>query len=303
MKKLILTMSALALAAGSMAQDTYTFSQRTETYAEITDGTTVSPATHWEDFEKAVKLPFAFEYFNVPVDSVYIFDSWINFLPNSSNLLSPIGEDLTARGVNQSPVSYKLTGSGSDRILKIQWKNCGFFATDGNFPGNFANCQVWLYEDSYKIEIHYGAGAVDAGSMVDLNLSPTLIDYNGSRLVRVGKNPAAADVYYNQEPSEELDNYPASGTAYVFVPGFPTSVKAANGVTVNCYPNPVGDKFEVSADAAIKTIRVYNATGGLVMQEQADGQHKTLYSAGWPAGVYLVAIETETGTVVRKVIR
>ena len=52
-----------------------------------------------------------------------------------------------------SGMSYKLEGSGNNKILKMQWKNMKIRTGAAD---NFCNFQVWVYQANGILEIHYG---------------------------------------------------------------------------------------------------------------------------------------------------
>ncbi|MFK7771712.1 MAG: T9SS type A sorting domain-containing protein [Saprospiraceae bacterium] len=70
-------------------------------------------------------------------------------------------------------------------------------------------------------------------------------------------------------------------------------------------PNPFFDFFVISSDAtSIKSIHLYNLLGELVSTQQGLNMNKVTYSTvGLDDGIYFVAIETEEGIVIRKLIK
>ena len=71
------------------------------------------------------------------------------FLPMSSNEGDPGGI---------SDISYSLTGTTGSRICMIQVNNAGFFGEiyANDTSKSFINFQLWLYEGTNDIEIHFG---------------------------------------------------------------------------------------------------------------------------------------------------
>jgi hypothetical protein len=78
----------------------------------------------------------------------------------------PFEADLIDRGeltgISQSPISYKMEGNAGSRILKIEWKNAGFVGEIGELGtlNDYVNFQVWLFEGSNDVEMHYGPNMV-----------------------------------------------------------------------------------------------------------------------------------------------
>lgn len=115
---------------------------------------------NWEDEVFTLPIDFTFEYLGQSFDKLYIQDGQISF--DNENLLIPFGKtDLEDKGIGTlkslSPISYQYEMVKAQTILKIEFKNVGFY--NGN-KTDFANFQVWLYEGSNMIEFHYGASEV-----------------------------------------------------------------------------------------------------------------------------------------------
>jgi len=59
---------------------------------------------------------------------------------------------------SESPIDYEITGSQGTHILKIQWQNAGIRGVEGeDDPDDFVNFQMWVYEGTDKVEVHYGS--------------------------------------------------------------------------------------------------------------------------------------------------
>ncbi|MDX5320097.1 MAG: hypothetical protein LPK45_03410, partial [Bacteroidota bacterium] len=164
MKKHYLIMLGILASMGALAQDNYSFTTRTENYTEMTSGTVISDSD-WDDFEVRMAMPFAFKYFGESVDSITIADDGLYFTTEFDDYLSPHGQDAVARGADMSPVSYRIDGTGSNRILKVQWPNITFVDTKDGFVGDFVNYQVWMYEGTNVIEFHIGSSFVSEGAL------------------------------------------------------------------------------------------------------------------------------------------
>lgn len=75
--------------------------------------------------------------------------------------------------------------------------------------------------------------------------------------------------------------------------------------SVKIYPNPVGDKLYIAANAEVVEIAIYNITGVLVGQQTKDNGQQTLTIdfANFNSGVYFVKVFTETGNVVKRIVK
>lgn len=74
------------------------------------------------------------------------------------------------------------------------------------------------------------------------------------------------------------------------------------GITV--YPNPTTDLLQVHSTNLIESVRIFDATGMLVISEQVDATHAQLDVSNLPAGIYAVAIMagTDNRMITRKIM-
>ena len=67
-------------------------------------------------------------------------------------------------------------------------------------------------------------------------------------------------------------------------------------------PNPAADAVTVSSELGLHQIDILNARGILVYSGSARGSRSTINLQGWPAGQYLVSIETTRGKTVKRLV-
>jgi hypothetical protein len=60
-----------------------------------------------------------------------------------------------------SKISYMVDGTGTQKILKVQWKN---FKIRSGPADNFINVQIWLYQQSGVIDFRYGPRSANNAS-------------------------------------------------------------------------------------------------------------------------------------------
>ena len=73
----------------------------------------------------------------------------------SAPLIAPMaGDNSAGLAGDLDPISYVVTGTAPNRILKIQWKN---FNIQYSSTATGGNMQVWLYETTGNIDMIYGA--------------------------------------------------------------------------------------------------------------------------------------------------
>lgn len=299
-KRLLFTLSLLAV-LGASAQNEYAFSQRTSNYVEMTGATVVSPST-WGEFTTGVALPFTFKYFDEDVDSIFITEGGIFFDADGDDFLSPHSELAQGRGDGQSPVTYRIDGTGTNRILKVQWPNITFTTNAVAYPNDFVNYQVWFYETSHVIEFHYGSSFVTEEALPTLTLVASMMSIDGNHSISVGGDPSAAVPSYEFATFDALDRNPSVNTIFVFTPGFPNSVKAAMGqVSLNIYPNPAGANLTISSNAVLQHVGVLTMSGQQVYSfPVTTGTEAQVNTAALPSGIYFLEIVTAEGVVTRK---
>jgi hypothetical protein len=168
MKKLLLIICAfLALNANAQYKN-YKDSTYTMPFNLLSSPVSVNNGAWWDDTDLVVNLGFYFRFFKDSVNQVTVSGSgaMVSTTPDPFNkpffnAIIAHGSDLqdkdTSGNGSFSPISYLMTGTAPNRIGKIEWKNAGFYNPIDN--GNLADSidfQLWLYETSDIIEVHYG---------------------------------------------------------------------------------------------------------------------------------------------------
>lgn len=201
----------------------YSLGYQQASYTALPSPVSITQGNDWHNRNYSIPIGFRFDFLGAGFDSVsirtngfFVFDDKPNFAIVSFNELVPKKEAST--GIYSS-INYKLEGTTGNRILKIEYNNCGFHT---DLPGHFFNYQVWLYEAGNKIEFHIGANTYSA---VENEFSPLLglINMNqdtNDKAFLIGGNPSspegvlingAADLIY-------LNSVPAEGTVYILQP-------------------------------------------------------------------------------------
>ena len=74
------------------------------------------------------------------------------------------------------------------------------------------------------------------------------------------------------------------------------------GTMVQCHPNPVRDRLTIRCEKeAIQGVTLFNALGETVRILPPCGTETVLQTTGLPRGLYLLKVETATGTAIRKI--
>lgn len=77
------------------------------------------------------------------------------------------------------------------------------------------------------------------------------------------------------------------------------------GHEVNCkiYPNPANDYITISSSLSIKTVRIYNLASQIVRIIEVNSVSKLLNVNELHSGIYMLLIETERGSLVKKLVK
>ena len=67
-------------------------------------------------------------------------------------------------------------------------------------------------------------------------------------------------------------------------------------------PNPASDRVTVMSELGLHRIEVYNARGILVYSEPVGYSQATIDLRGWPAGQYMMSIETRQGKTTKRLV-
>ena len=87
---------------------------------------------------------------------------------------------------------------------------------------------------------------------------------------------------------------------YLHVYYSPTDVDENNQLNVSLFPNPADQSFNVEAEGMTQ-VRVCNVLGQVMMEKMVDGNTLTINTSDWTEGLYVVTIQSQNGTVVRRI--
>ena len=313
----------------------YNFSVSTGSYSDLTGSTSLNNGITWDDPQFNIPIGFNFQYFNTTMNQIFVEDwglggeltsdtSETGILP----LLIPYGADIIDRGSDTinfigqagslSPLSYKLEGNIGSRILKIEWKNVGFYSDidDDNISTDFTNFQLWLYEGTNDIEIHFGPNSItqpnlafddETGSYV--GLFPEY-DFDNDSLISNGivlsgnpssPNALSVDSIY----ANFLNGVIPNGVIYKFTnTAVGISEFTGNFVDVSIYPNPSDGFINFSSDKmelSIKSISVLNTSGQTV--KGFNYTSNAIDISDLNSGIYFVQIKTKSGISTKRLIK
>jgi len=297
MKKI--TFVALLLTCFNAVAQNYTFLKTTATYSDLANPISLSNGEVWDDPEYEITLPFSFTINNVATNSLLVYDSYISFDTDDelAHIASPIGNDLIDRGdgtdVSLSPISYRIDGNPGNRIVKIEFKNCGSF--DDFSLSMFVNFQIWLYETTNVIEYRYGASSVtspedfysgETGGIAAVVILDDLFEEVFSE----------DSVFLEGSPSNPtttnqlafLNGTPSNGTVYRFTPATLSNDNFnLNDFTI--YPNPTNNVLNIAIQTLGLNYSIQDMTGKTVQNGILNQQ--VIDVNGLQKGMYLINIE------------
>lgn len=302
----------------------YSFSKTTGNYQDLTGSTSLNNNQAWDDPDYIVPMDFPFTMFGKRIDSLS-FDfslggSLLGYCGSDSlyqSALFPFEVDLIdlgyfgAAGTSQSPLSYKVeqgAGTGS-RILKIEWKNAGSY--DDTTYTDYVNFQLWIYEGTDDIEIHYGPSSIavdtlffygESGPLVGaLQMNPLNFDLaNINLLAGTATSPSLTDSI------AFVEGAPANGTIYKFTNLVASMERPMEQQILHSYPNPVSGTLTVEWEAQdIALVTLYNAMGQQVAEEKIapSSRKHPLNLSGLTPGLYHLHLQTALGHLTQTIIK
>jgi hypothetical protein len=241
--------------------NSYAFSSGTGASLDPMTGATTAIGSNGDDTPSGVlPIGFTFNFNGVNFTDFSVSpDGWIrmgNVAPTSQFTNSVTSTtnipkiyaywDDVATGTNGG-VSYRVTGSAPNRILKVQW----FVTVPYNFSGAAnSTFQVWMYETTNVVEFRYGAMGITGLESASGGLTGGATNFQS---ITFSSNTASTSTANNTNI-----NPPASGTIYTFTPPSVTySWLPATFLSSTSILNPV------ATAATATTTYTFTATNGV----------------------------------------
>ena len=292
----------------------YFFSKTTGTYVDLTGAISINNSQLWDDPEYVIPIGFNFDLYDITIDSLYfgiglggLVSSKIDTNYEAEYLINPFETDLIDRGdisgTSQSPISYKVEGLPGNRILKVEWKNAGFYDEDDSLGtlNDYINFQLWIYEGTHDIEMHFGSNMITNPTINyfgETGASIGLLDNdlnNAYLLSDIPSNPILVDTL------SFLNGTPSDGTIYKFSKNT-VGIEANNSTiyAVKVYPNPLQTEAIFQTQKILKDaiLTIYNSNGQVVKQiANISGKEVTIHRANLLSGLYFIRL-TENNKVI-----
>lgn len=291
----------LALAFAATAQG-YTFTKTQATYADLSSDISLTQGQVWDDPDFKIPTGFIFPFWgNKMLDSILVLDFGVFTNMDEDTIIAMTGADLIDRGydsgISQSSISYKLDGNPGARILKVQWKNVGFYGeyNDLNTTNWYANYQLWLHQDG-TFEMRFGPVMIgDSSIAFDGDPGPIVgYGYEMDAWFLTG-NPASPILsHFTLSNYGTLNGVPADGTLYRFTPGT-IGITEHLPATMKFMNDEAGTSI-VATEAV--NINLMNIAGQSIIVKKLQGGESLQVPVGsLPAGIYLLKSTTIQGAV------
>lgn len=315
MKKFLFTLLLFSgyVTAHAQTSNYYLFKKETQAYAELTADTTVAPANFGTGDMWAFTLvgeQYSFFGKNYAMDDTKRLISFSNSghmrIDDDSTLIIIDGLFYYMDSIDQnSKLSYKIDGSGNNKILKVQWKN---LKVQSGPAGNFVNFQIWIHQATGIFEIRYGTSSVNNQSGYTNQTGPNI----GMFYSRTDFTKIFEKIWITGEPAnykiDSARNYtfngslgvPADGTVYRFVP----KTVAVNihtipkNTDVLVYPNPAVHNINISMkpDNAPVSIEMTDVSGKVIFTQTKNAATGKLNinTEGLTPGMYQLTIKSSS---------
>ncbi len=338
MKKTICAFSVIAALllhcnANAQFQFAYTLSTSTQAYVPLTNGFSLNQNHVWRgDTANYVVSPG----FNFKLDTI---DCSFAFFSGANTFTSDLGQNLFSgfnatetnimdRGADSgrslSPVRSEVDGVAGQRILKFEAYNAGFVREYNNLHTltDSVCLQIWLYEGSNVVELHYGPSRVRNTQLYFAYGGGPLVYY----LQDVTQNPKENGPIYvlaglptNPLPEQNaivnnslahivvpLHSWPADSTVYRFTPNKLATPDVKNEAAVKVYPTFCHDELTITVPS-INTTYTYNivAINGTTTTVRGDLKNgkNTIDISALAQGMYLAEVQNGSTKCMQKFIK
>jgi hypothetical protein len=301
MKKQYFSVLFLSLfAAELLAQRSYSFVATTGTYAELNQAKRISFALldSQSGFYRLDELKgetFTWYRTNFKIDTIKTFHiqpyANVRFDNDTALIIVDAGFTYLDSIDNTSSVSYTIEGSSGDKVIKTQWKNLKIRVGQSS---NFVNMQIWVYQKTGIVEIHYGPSSSNnqtgfnktSGPQVGMFFSRDNFTKCYEKLWVTGAPDALKLDSVNNYTFNAMSGVPVNGTVFRFLPRFATAgivdSKPSHGA-LRAYPNPlIGDQLFLEKTG---NYALFNTAGAIVLEARDTDR---LHLQGLKAGVYLL---------------
>lgn len=328
----LLALSMLFVTKMSAQIGGYWFNVSGGTYTELGSPTVVSASTPWDSTANfTIPIGFSFSVESYTTNNVYLhgvnsfcIDTFTHPILNGFQLLNAALIDRGA-GSSNSPISYELTGTSGSRILKVQIKNAGFIQELINHSSlnDYVNMQLWLYEGSNVVEIHFGASSIHhAAEYFAYSFGNPMIGHSrrknmtgdGTLYTVNGVGTSASDLLMNDSATfssfgvtylpQGILGFPPDGTIFKFSP-LKTNVPLVNVKDAHIYPTACKSGIYVDYNSSENTTFEVISVRGIPTTMKGNLQNGSNYIdlSKIAAGTYVLRLQNSTGSYTQKFVK
>ncbi|HBE12212.1 MAG TPA: hypothetical protein DCY76_07245, partial [Flavobacteriales bacterium] len=176
MNKPLLLIAALACFATAHSQFPYSATVLNEYYLPLDNPTSLGIEVGWDDPEVQIPLDFSIDLDGNNSGGILMLGGTGEMLMNTTengllNILWPISLDVMDIGAVEaeefSSIQYQVTGESPNRILKVEWDECGLYDEISGLGTTTARLsfQTWIYESGGIIEYRFGSNTIPSDSL------------------------------------------------------------------------------------------------------------------------------------------
>ena len=318
MKKSLLFAAALACLASAYSQFPYSATVLNEYYVPLDNPTSLGIEVGWDDPEVQIPLDFSIDLDGNNSGGILMLGGTGEMLMNTTengllNILWPISLDVMDIGAVEaeefSSIQYQVTGDSPNRILKVEWDECGLYDEISDLGTTTArlNFQTWIYESGDIIEFRFGPNTLNVDSLpIDFLSSGVILGfdydyYTGTLYTASGDADApdwtlTDDFYQWYYSGTNLSGVPVEGTVYRFGPAVNVAEVETPAQSFFTYPNPTHGAAWIQNGPEAAEFRVFDLTGRNIHTFfLSAGAQAQLPSEAWAAGTFTIRSLTPSG--------
>ncbi len=311
-KQLHILCFAVFINASLALSQNYSFTQFDSPYSNLTSPTVISSPNWYMDAVYTLQLPFTFNYYGTNFNTIYAKGGFDGFTYDGNGSFGDYEiatfdnsmVDLTGNAT----ISYVLSGVSPNRILKIQTLNATFDNGQANV-NDYANVQLWLFEGTNVIEMHYGpssvgndaweTGAVSCyGPSVGLMKSQTVFNLLSGN----ASNPTVSTAVQ----SLCVTGAPPANKVYRFTPGLAGLKEQSETTLLTVFPNPSKGSFKLKStvfESTTTNVTIKNTLGQVVYNDQLlFSTSEISINSDLRTGVYILELDNGKTKTTKKLI-
>jgi len=288
----------------------------------------------WDDPDLYFPIGFEFDFYDVTTSNLLVSGDLYgaavlgnpDALKSAANAFLPAYADYTDLAYAEfeegtengiSTISYLTEGEAGDRILKLQWKDVGFYneVADGT-ANNWLNVQLWLYEADQSFEYRYGPSQINEEdvSLIFEELSSPVSGMICSLPLDDGPvigqilegSPLMPQLVEYDDESDDIPCFsstPESGRVYRFERQIISVPELTENIEFSASPNPFNESITVTSDRELDRVSVVDMMGKVVFSEALQSKTLNIPTENLATGVYLLKVESKGVISTRKITK